>query len=160
MAQLDRPALGAETEIALALITLTESFTDSTGSLIGETDPTAICGAFVVIACTKNIELDPPSTGMRPIRNGLNPAAQLIPDVSKPGKLSFSAQDLARDNVAMNYDGRPCVARLKTKIDDTLVRTYYCAYYVPDIRTTAPEGDEVGTISGEGEFYLFKDATP
>lgn len=145
---LERPALGAETEIALALINLTDSLTFS------ETPYPAIVGSFETITCTSSIDFRAPGSGVRPLRCGLNPAQQLIPEVGGFGRLSFTGADQANANAAMAYNGRPCVARLITKIDGTTVRTYYCSYCVLVIDTKSPEGDEVGTVSGEGEFFL------
>ncbi len=143
---MSRPALGAETEIALAAIDVNVDVT------VAESPYPTIVGAFEIITCTKTIEFAPSSDQNKFLPNGYNPAAQVIPARGGLGSLSFEGLDFAATNRAMAYNGELCVARLITRIDDFTVRTLYCNYYTPTITVRAPEGDEVGTVSAQGAF--------
>jgi hypothetical protein len=148
---MSRPSLGFEYEIALAKIDRTVDLT------FGESNNhPQILGAFEVITCTKDARLVPPVTKFKPLVCGYNPAAQIIPAPTIPGTLSFDKLDKAADNRGMAYNGELCVARVITRIDDVVVRTLYCSYYQPAINITAPEGDEPGRVSGEGQFTILK----
>lgn len=147
----ERPVLGAESEIALAKVNRSVAMT------LAETPYPAILGSFVTIGCTTNIILDPPHTPTKPVRCGANPAAQLIPGLGDMGKLAFAGLDRAVENLVMDYHGEVCVARILTRLDNNVVRTYYCCYVTPRVTLNAPDGDEVGTISVEGDFHLLNE---
>lgn len=144
-----RPALGAETEIALGLIALSDTLT------FAETPyPSVVGSSFTVITCTRDINLVSPGSGLKAVPCGYDPAAQLIPNRRGMGRLSFSGHDLAYSNPASTFHEQPCVARLITRLDGTVVRTRYCSYFVPMIETNSPEGDDVASVKVDGEFKL------
>ncbi len=132
--------------MALAAIDRSQNVTFS------ETPYPTLTGDFEIITCTQGIQFNPAADQQRFLACGYNPAAQTIPGKSVPGSLSFEGLDRATENRAMAYNGVLSVARLITRIDDVVVRTIYCNYYTPLITVTAPQGEQVGTVSGTGPF--------
>ena len=149
---MSRPPLGFEYEIALAKIDTSVDLT------FDEVPYPTILGDFVVVGCTKTIDCDPPVDQIKAIRCGYNPGAHLIPTGTLPGHLAFRGLDKATENTAIGYHGELCVARVTASIDNTVVRTMYCSYFTPQIRYQAPEGDDPGGLTGEGDFYLLSSA--
>lgn len=142
----NRPSLGAETEIALALITISGLVNTSAVPSVGD---------YTVIVCTDDIEFQPPGESHLAVANGINPSAQLIPGVAQVGELSFGGKWLPASGIENTYNGKLCAARLRTYIDDQLAAERFCYYYRPMIRVNHPEGDDIATCRGTGQFYKF-----
>jgi hypothetical protein len=153
MANLNRPPLGFEYQIAVAKI--------DTGNVLSfaETPYPAIVGDFVVVACTRDMRCVPPVDQVKFIPCGYNPAANVIPAPTIPGTLYFSSQDKPLALLSETYGGALCVARLRSNLDQVdTVRTWYCSYWTPRFELNAPEGDGVGSFSGDGGFTLLSTA--
>ena len=142
----DRPPLGFEYEIAIAKV-------NTAADLTFVESPPAIVGSYVIIACTREIRCVPPADQFKRIASGYNPAAFLIPGASIPGALTFEAADKPSHTIVETYGGQMCVARLRSTLDGTsVVRTWYCSFWVPVFTVIAPDGESEGRFSAQGDF--------
>jgi hypothetical protein len=147
----ERPLLGAETEIALGLVDLSDDLDlAADGSVIP-----IVGSSYTVITCTQDIRVSLPADTVTAIPNGWNPAGQLIPGRSKPGQLSFNGLLKSQDTIRTTFNGKLCVARLRHIIEQEVVDTHYCTYFNPSLELNYPEGDATATVSGEGMFLQY-----
>ena len=142
-----RPTLGAETEIALALITIS-----------GQMDPSVVpsYGSFTDITCTDDIDFNPPNEEDIAVPCGYNPVGLRIPGMSERGELRWSGKWIPEDEVEQTFNGQLCTARLRSYIDTELVAEFFCHYIRPKLEVNHPEGDNPATCRGSGAFDLLE----
>ncbi len=112
----------------------------------------------VEVSCTNKINLDPPEQPRKFVACRLDGTAYSIPQVSKPGTLSFTALDFANKDKLRGIHNKRLIVTLVTSRSGVTLLTDTCTDWKCKISIDHPENSE-STISANGEFKTYDSQT-